>query len=81
MNIKPLRDNLIVIKENRDLTTAAGIILQRTDEADKAKVVAIGPDVVDVKEDDLLLVNWNKAQMFDNEHFRINILDVIAVFE
>ena len=81
MNIKPLRDNLIVVKENKDLTTAAGIILQRSDEADKARVIAIGPEVKETKVGDLLLVNWNKAQMFDKENYKINIEDVIAVFE
>lgn len=81
MNIKPLRDNLIVIKEDKDMTTAAGIILQRSDEADKAQVVAIGPDVVEVKEGDSLLINWSKAQLVDKEHYRVNIADVIAVFE
>ena len=48
MNIKPLRDNIIIVKEEKSLTTSSGIILKTNDEADRARVVAIGPDVVDV---------------------------------
>lgn len=81
MNIKPLRDNLIIKREEKDLTTAGGIILQRTDEADRARVVAIGPDVEDIQVDDLLIVNWNKAQVIDKDNFRINILEVIGVLD
>lgn len=81
MNIKPLRDNIIIEKEEKDLTTSGGIILQRTDEADRARVVAIGPDVVDVQVGDLVIVNWNKAQIINKDSFRINILEVIGVLD
>jgi co-chaperonin GroES (HSP10) len=81
MNIKPLRDNIIIEKEKKDLTTSSGIILQRSDEADRARVVAIGPDVVDVQVGDLIIVNWNKAQIINKDSFRINILEVIGVLE
>jgi co-chaperonin GroES (HSP10) len=81
MNIKPLRDNIIIIKEEKSLTTSSGIILKTNDEADRARVVAIGPDVVDVQVDDLIIVNWNKAQIIDRDSFRINVLEVIGVLE
>ena len=81
MNIKPLRDNIIIIKEEKSLTTSSGIILKTNDEADRARVVAIGPDVVDVQVDDLVIVNWNKAQIIDRDNFRINVLEVIGVLE
>ena len=81
MNIKPLRDNIIIIKEEKSLTTSSGIILKTNDEADRARVVAIGPDVVDVQVDDLVIVNWNKAQIIDRDSFRINVLEVIGVLE
>ena len=81
MNIKPLRDNIIIIKEEKNLTTSSGIILKTNDEADRARVVAIGPDVVDVQVDDLVIVNWNKAQIIDRDSFRINVLEVIGVLE
>ena len=81
MNIKPLRDNIIIVKEEKSLTTSSGIILKTNDEADRARVVAIGPDVVDVQVDDLVIVNWNKAQIIDRDNFRINVLEVIGVLE
>ena len=81
MNIKPLRDNIIIVKEEKSLTTSSGIILKTNDEADRARVVAIGPDVVDVQVNDLVIVNWNKAQIIDRDSFRINVLEVIGVLE
>ena len=81
MNIKPLRDNIIIIREEKSLTTSSGIILKTNDEADRARVVAIGPDVVDVQVDDLVIVNWNKAQIIDRDSFRISVLEVIGVLE
>jgi co-chaperonin GroES (HSP10) len=81
MNIKPLRDNIIIVKEEKSLTTSSGIILKTNDEADRARVVAIGPDVVDVQVNDLVIVNWNKAQIIDRDNFRINVLEVIGVLE
>jgi co-chaperonin GroES (HSP10) len=81
MNIKPLRDNIIIVKEEKSLTTSSGIILKTNDEADRARVVAIGPDVVDVQVDDLVIVNWNKAQIIDRDSFRISVLEVIGVLE
>jgi len=81
MNIKPLRDNIIIVKEEKSLTTSSGIILKTNDEADRARVIAIGPDVVDVQVDDLVIVNWNKAQIIDRDNFRISVLEVIGVLE
>jgi co-chaperonin GroES (HSP10) len=81
MNIKPLRDNIIIVKEEKNLTTASGIILKSTDDADRARVVAIGPEVEDVQIDNVVIVNWNKAQMISDNQFRVNIKDVIAVLD
>jgi co-chaperonin GroES (HSP10) len=78
---KPLRDNIIVEKLEKDLTTASGIILKSNDDADKAKVIAIGPDVTDVALNEVLLVNWNKAKKIENNTYQINIQDVIGVFD
>jgi co-chaperonin GroES (HSP10) len=78
---KPLRDNIIVEKLEKDLTTASGIILKSNDDADKAKVIAIGPDVTDVALNEVLLVNWNKAKKIENDTYQINIQDVIGVFD
>ena len=81
MNITPLRDNIIVEKEQKNLTTASGIILSSTDDADRAKVTAIGRDVNDVQVGDLVIINWNKAQKLDENQYKLSILDVIGVLE
>lgn len=78
---KPLRDNIIVEKQEKDLTTQSGIILKSNDEADKAKVIAVGPEVTDVIVGEVLLVNWNKAKKIQEDTYQINIEDVIGVFD
>ena len=78
MSYIPLNRNLIVSREEPVRTTSSGIILQTSQEPDKARVVATSVD--DVSVDELLLINWNKAVKIDNQHFRINIDDCVAVF-
>ena len=78
MSYIPLNRNLIVSREEPVRTTSSGIILQTSQEPDKARVVATSVD--DVSIDELLLINWNKAVKIDKDHFRINIEDCIAVF-
>ena len=79
--MRPLKDNVIVERIEKENATSSGILLKSSDEADKAKVTAIGPDVVDVNVDELLLINWNKAKKITNTIYQVNIEDVIGVFE
>lgn len=81
MSLTPLRDNVIIERLEKELTTASGIILKRNDDADKAKVIAIGSEVVDVAVGDVVLINWNEAKKIDKDTFQVNINGVIAVFE
>jgi co-chaperonin GroES (HSP10) len=81
MNIKPLHKNVIIERQEKDLTTESGIILQTSDEADKSTIIAIGTDVEYVAVNDVVLVNWNKATKIDNKQYKINEEDIIAVFE
>jgi co-chaperonin GroES (HSP10) len=81
MNIKPLHKNVIIERQEKDLTTESGIILQTSDEADKSTVIAIGSDVEYVAVNDVVLVNWNKATKIDGKQYKINEEDIIAVFE
>ena len=81
MNLTPLRNNVIVEKLKKELTTSSGIILKSSDEADKAKVVAIGPEVNDVEVGNVLLINWNKATKLMDNLYQINVNEVIGVFE
>ena len=77
----PLKDNVIVKRAEKNLTTATGIILQRSDEADLADVVAIGSDVVDVAVNDRTLIDWNQAIKIDKENYKISVENIIAVIE
>ena len=81
MNLTPLRKNVIIERLEKDMRTASGIILQRNDEADKAKVIAIGNEVTDVMIDDVVLINWNDAKRINDTTFRIEESSIIAVFD
>ena len=77
----PLKDNVIVKKAEKNLVTASGIVLQRSDEADLADVVAIGSDVEEVSVDDKVLIDWNQAIKIDKENYKISVENIIAVIE
>jgi co-chaperonin GroES (HSP10) len=81
MNIKPLHKNVIIERQEKDLTTESGIILQSNDEADKGLVLAIGSEVTDVSIGDIVLINWNKASKFSDKQWKVTEEDIIAVFE
>lgn len=60
--IQPLHDKLAVVRLKANNTTSAGIIVERgLGEVDKAKVIAIGPKIQDIKVGDTILIDWNKA--------------------
>jgi len=79
--MKPLGNNVIVKRAEKNLTTSSGIILQRNDEADYGIVVNIGPDVVDVSAEKKVLLDWNKAIKIDKENFKVSVDNIIAVVE
>jgi co-chaperonin GroES (HSP10) len=79
--MKPLGNNVIVKRAEKNLTTNSGIILQRNDEADFAEIVNIGPDVVDVQVNNKVLLDWNKAVKIDKENYKVSIDSVIAIVE
>lgn len=84
--IKPLNDKIVVKEVAFEQTHSSGIILQgnATGEMKRARVTAIGKDVVDVKVDDELLIDWQYASKstFDGETiFVIKEEHVIAVVE
>jgi co-chaperonin GroES (HSP10) len=78
--MKPLRDNIIVERIAAEKQTASGIILKRTEEPDRAKVIALGPKVDEVSIGDELLVNWNKAVKVENENYVIPITEVVFIY-
>jgi co-chaperonin GroES (HSP10) len=81
MNITPLHKNIIIERQENDLTTQSGIILQSTDEADKAIVIAVGNEVEWVDEGEVVLVNWNKAVKIEGKLYKVVEEDIVGVFE
>ena len=81
MSFIPLNRSVIIERQEPNKTTESGIILQSSQEPDKAivKYVSVGLDEVSVG--DSLLINWNKAHKVEKELYRVSIDDVVAVYE
>lgn len=80
MNYIPLKQHIIVQRVEGVKETASGIILKTSEEPDKALVVAVAEDIDEVSIGDELLINWNKLAKLDDDHYRIHIDNVIAVY-
>ena len=61
MNITPLSNKILIKRIEGSKQTDSGIILKRTEEPDRAEVIAIGPDVDEVEVGDIVLLDWNTA--------------------
>lgn len=86
MNIKPLKKTVAVVRLKNKETTNSGLIIQGNAGAsiDKARAVAIGPNVTLFKVGDTLLVDWNKVSptTFDGVPvYFLNEDDVAGVFD
>ena len=68
MNIIPLKNKVVIERVEQTKTTTSGIILQRTDEPDRAKILAIGPEVEDVSVGDVVLLDWNAAMKIEDKY-------------
>ena len=84
--LKPLNDKIVIEEVEVEQQTSSGIILQGnvSGEIKRARAIAIGNKVNDVKEGDVLLVDWQFASKskFDNRTiFVIKEENVIAVVE
>jgi co-chaperonin GroES (HSP10) len=87
MIIKPLFKKVLVAEIKAVTKSEAGIILDNANsvrEQNRAKVLAIGPDVTDVKEGDTILLDWTKASVVKIEGAQRAIVDqdhIVAVLE
>ena len=66
MNVLPLKDKVLVAENKRENTTSSGIVIEGAGGLGESKtgtVLAIGPDVKDVKVGDVIYLEWNKAQV------------------
>jgi co-chaperonin GroES (HSP10) len=85
MNIKPLKDKILVSRIAGEKQTEFGIILKSSDGPDKALVESIGPKVDEVSVGDEVLINWNGAvkvsgKELEKEFYVVAIEHVILVY-
>lgn len=68
MNLVPLHNKVIVERIEGLKTTSSGIVLQKTEEPDRAKVIAVGTDADEVSVGDIVLVDWNAATKMQDKY-------------
>lgn len=81
MAYRPTGKNVLVERIAAAKETSSGIILKSTQDPDKAKILAIGPEVDEVSVDEVALVNWNAASKVEDELYIISIDHIILIFE
>ena len=87
MNYKPLHDKVLVIENEKPTETESGIFLgeARGDENTRAgTVLAIGPEVTEVKVGDIVYPMWTKSKVVKDGDVYMGIIsqeDILAVEE
>ena len=84
--LKPIKNNVVLELIDKEKVTSSGIVLPSADpvEANKGKVVSLGPDVEMVKEGDMVLPNWNAARQIKYNEFEYYVVsedDIVLIFE
>ena len=85
MNIKPLKDKILVSRIAGEKQTEFGIILKSSEGPDRALVESIGSKVDEVSVGDEVLINWNGAvkvsgKELGKEFYVVAIEHVILVY-
>ena len=86
MNLKPIKNTVIVELVEKEKVSSGGILLAKADpiEVNRAEVLAIGPDVTDIAVGDQVLPNWNlatKTKFETKELYFISADEIVLVFE
>jgi chaperonin GroES len=87
MSIQPLHDKVLVAEMKRENTTESGIVVTGAEGLGESKsgiVLAIGPDVKEVKIGDTVYLMWNKAQVVKLNGAQRAIVkeeDIVAILE
>jgi co-chaperonin GroES (HSP10) len=84
--ITPLKDRIYIAEAKKKEESASGIILTSGQGGDTALalVLAVGPDVQEVKVGDRLLIDWSKCQAVTVDGVQRAVIkeeDVIGVME
>lgn len=77
--MKPLQNKVIVQRVQNQALSSGGIILNRSEEPDRAKVIAIGPDIDEVSVDDVVLLDWNKA-IKSGDFYVITVDNIVFIY-
>ena len=78
---RPTGKNVLVERIAAPKETSSGIILKSSEEPDRAKIVAIGPEIDEVAVGEIAVVNWNAATKIEDELYIINIDHIVMVIE
>ena len=78
--MRPLHNKVLIERIAAERLSAGGIVLQSSEGPDKAKVIAVGPDVEEVSIGDVILLNWNAAQK-TGDNYIVPEDHIILVFE
>ena len=84
--IRPIRNKIVVEEVDVETQHASGIILTSkvTGEINRAKVLAVGDEVQEVKVDDVIIIDWqlaSKTQYDSKIVFIVKEDNVIAIFD
>lgn len=84
--LRPIKNNLLVELIQKEKITKSGIVLSVADrdEVNRGVILAVGPEVLDLKVGDNILPNWNAGRQtkYENQDLWIvNEDDVVLVFE
>jgi len=86
MIVKPLKDKVLIAEGKKDTATESGIILDGRGLGNTTPgiVVAVGPDVKEVKEGDNVYLDWSKSSPVNvdgAQRVMISEKEIIAVIE
>ena len=80
MIIKPLHDKVLIERIENIKQTSSGIILKHSEEPDKARVIAVGPDASELSVGDVVQPDWGKATKVQ-DYFIVKIEDIAYIYE
>lgn len=87
MNVTPLKKKVLVAENRTEHKTDSGIILEGANSVRESKqgtVLAIGPQVTMVAVGDVVMLEWNKAQVVkigDAQRVIVDEENIVAVVE
>ena len=83
--LKATGTRILIEKMEASMTTQSGIVLQSQQEAPKARILSIGPQVKeDVVVGNIVVVDWSKVGVFSYENQPQYVVDestILAVLE